>query len=223
MTASGGVSFPAAASCILLLVVALASSSAWATPQVFVVGGEPRGWRKPEPNDETYNHWAARNRFHIGDFLQFKYEKNDSVLVISRDDYKLCGAARPMQHFEGGDTRFRLDRSGFFYFLSGAPGHCDAGQRLATRVMAKQEATPPARAPAAAAMSPGSDDDEDEGGYISETKPTPGAASGSVSIPRTPPPHNSTDSAAGVRAPSAFAGCHVVGTILSFVLMCLAP
>lgn len=53
-----------------VLALAALAASARAAPQVFVVGGEPKGWRKPVPNDETYNHWAARNRFHIGDFLR---------------------------------------------------------------------------------------------------------------------------------------------------------
>jgi hypothetical protein len=169
---ASGVPFTRTAAFVLLLAVTAASAMPPApAPQVFVVGGEARGWRKPETTDETYNHWAARNRFRVGDFLckkasnqshsshrhrisvdplllvhmqpnelnaaDFKYDKaNDSVLLVSRDDYKLCAAAKPTQRFEGGDTRFRLDHSGLFYFLSGALGHCDAGQRMAVRVMA---------------------------------------------------------------------------------------
>ena len=35
----------------------------------FKVGGE-RGWAKPNGNEsETYNEWATRNRFHVGDSL----------------------------------------------------------------------------------------------------------------------------------------------------------
>lgn len=61
--------FPAtviAAACVVL------SGGASAAPpgRVFVVGGDgPRGWSQPTGTDETYNHWASRNRFHIGDFL----------------------------------------------------------------------------------------------------------------------------------------------------------
>ncbi|XP_062232840.1 early nodulin-like protein 21 [Phragmites australis] len=191
------------------------------------VGG-PRGWRKPIPNEETYNHWAARNRFHVGDFLHFKYERNDSVLVVSRDDYKLCGAAKPTQRFDGGDTRFRLDHSGFIYFISGAPGHCGAGQRMTARVMAQHEGrTAPAEAPA---MSPGGEDGEggSYGGPSSGARSSgglkPGSGAGSVSGSTTTPRYAGADRKASGAAPmpasSSFGGYHVVvGFVLGAVLL----
>ncbi|TVU11616.1 hypothetical protein EJB05_45211 [Eragrostis curvula] len=235
---ASGVSFPAAAAAALVLVAALAVSAASAVPVVYVVGGEERGWRKPTPSDETYNHWASRNRFRVGDFLQFKYDKNDSVLVVSRDDYKVCSASKPAQRFDGGDTRFRLDHSGFFYFVSGAEGHCDAGQRMTARVMAQGEGRQVV-APAAAphAMSPRAGGGDDEGGSYApgsggggggSYKPAPGAGSGSGSgtgtVSRPPPPPPSTSGGvASVRAPSLFSGYHVVvGTVLGIALLILA-
>ena len=67
-----GAPFPAVLLCLLGAATFLvgSASAAWHA-QVFVVGGEPRGWRKPTaPNEESYNHWAVRNRFHAGDFLR---------------------------------------------------------------------------------------------------------------------------------------------------------
>lgn len=151
-------------------------------------------------------------------YAGFKYDKNDSVLVVSRDDYKLCGAAKPTQHFADGDTRFRLDHSGLFYFLSGAPGHCDAGQRMAVSVMAKQDAATPARAPAAA-MSPGGDEDEG-GSYSGGSKPPP-RASGSVPISKPPPAPAGTSGAPSARGTLLLAARHVVvvvGAVLGFLL-----
>lgn len=96
------------------------------------------------------------------------------MLVVTRDAYQLCVVDKPTLHFEGGDTRFRLDHSAFYYFISGAEGHCDAGQRMTLRVMVPQQgdgSKPPAPAEApAAAMSPGGEDDE--GGTFD---PPPGA------------------------------------------------
>jgi hypothetical protein len=247
---ASGVPFTRTAAFVLLLAVTAASAMPPApAPQVFVVGGEARGWRKPETTDETYNHWAARNRFRVGDFLckkasnqshsshrhrisvdplllvhmqpnelnaaDFKYDKaNDSVLLVSRDDYKLCAAAKPTQRFEGGDTRFRLDHSGLFYFLSGAAGHCDAGQRMAVRVMAPQ---PPA------AMSPG------DGEFTGGSKPAP-AGGASVSISKPPPPSSagsgsehakSSGGAASVRAQSLFAGYYYHVFVLAGAVLLL--
>uniref|UniRef100_A0A453RCK2 Phytocyanin domain-containing protein n=1 Tax=Aegilops tauschii subsp. strangulata TaxID=200361 RepID=A0A453RCK2_AEGTS len=131
----------------------------------------------------------------------FRYEKNDSVLVVTRDDYKRCGADRPVLRLEGGEARFRLERSGFLYFISGAPGHCDAGQRFTVRVMAQRDNGPasPTEAPA---MSPG-------GSFNS----TPGAGSGST---RTPPRGNAGDGKASGAAPmrAPFGGYHAVGAAL---------
>lgn len=70
---AGAAFFPAAVVLSLLGAATLlvgSASAAWHA-QVFVVGGEARGWRKPTaPNEESYNHWAVRNRFHVGDFLR---------------------------------------------------------------------------------------------------------------------------------------------------------
>lgn len=148
-------------------------------------------------------------------FADFKYDKNDSVLVVSRDDYKFCSAARPARRFGGGDTRLRLDNSGFTYFISGAPGHCDEGQRMTLRVLPQHQdsggSSKPGPAGAPGAMSPGGGgDDEEEGGGFA-----PPYGSGPEST-TTPPPHphavvggadrnKTTSSAAPARA--SFGGC----------------
>lgn len=52
------------ASCALL-----APSASPLTPAVFSVGDE-KGWTVPSGNGtESYNHWAKRNRFQVGDIL----------------------------------------------------------------------------------------------------------------------------------------------------------
>jgi hypothetical protein len=57
------------------------------------------------------------------------------VLVVNYTDYKDCIVSNPISKFEDGNTVLRIDRYGFFYFISGQPGHCDAGQKLVIRVM----------------------------------------------------------------------------------------
>jgi hypothetical protein len=82
---------------------------------------------------------------------EFKYASNDSVLVVNHDDYKQCSTDAPLSRFTDGDTKFTFDRFGLFYFVSGAPGHCEAGQRMIARVMAPSSLT---GAPAAAPVMP---------------------------------------------------------------------
>ncbi|KAE8771345.1 Early nodulin-like protein 1 [Hordeum vulgare] len=223
-----GVLLSAAVACVLLAGAVSASSSS--SPRVFTVGGVERGWRQPAPGEETYNHWATKNRFHVGDFLRkhppcrgraclhlaceyvmgltqvradFRYDSNDSVLVVTRDDYKRCGTDRPVLRLEGGEARFRLERSGFLYFISGAPGHCDAGQRFTLRVMAERDngggGAPPTEAPA---MPPG-------GPFNS----TPGSGSGGSA--RMPPRGNAGDGkTSGAARAAPLGGYHAVGAAL---------
>ncbi|KAM0850219.1 hypothetical protein ACQ4PT_053238 [Festuca glaucescens] len=136
----------AATICILLAASVPPSSS---IPAVYSVG-DVRGWALPSGNGtETYNHWAKKNRFQVGDVLDFKYV-NDSVFLVNHDDYKMCSTASPVSRFTDGDTKFAFDRPGFFYFVSGVPGHCEAGQRMIVRVVAHSAlAAAPASPPSA--------------------------------------------------------------------------
>ncbi|KAG6504466.1 hypothetical protein ZIOFF_036799 [Zingiber officinale] len=83
----------------------------------FRVGGE-KGWTEPNGDAaENYNHWASHNRFRVGDSLYFRYE-NDSLLEVTKDDYKRCYTANPLRKFASGITTVALDRSGLFFFIS---------------------------------------------------------------------------------------------------------
>ncbi|CAL4885112.1 unnamed protein product [Urochloa decumbens] len=202
----------------------LAASASALPPAVFNVGDE-RGWAVPSGNGtETYNHWAKRTPMQVGDILSFKYG-NDSVLLVSHDDYKQCSTETPLGRFTGGDTQFRLDGYGPFYFISGVPGHCEAGQRMIARVRAPSSQT--AGAPAAA---PGMPPTAIGGG---SPTPTGGAAaapsvvggSGSVSTPTPTPSPLPQASGASRRAvvskvvPSILVGLVVVCVVTLFVVV----
>ncbi|PAN07082.1 hypothetical protein PAHAL_1G309500 [Panicum hallii] len=127
----------ALAGAVLFVLVAPGAAAAEAAaprpaPLEFHVGG-PRGWRVPDANT-SYDWWATNNRFHVGDRLLFKYAQ-DSVLVVDRPAFDACNATEPLAAFSDGATTVRLDRPGFFCFISGEPGHCQEGQRLMVRVM----------------------------------------------------------------------------------------
>ncbi|XP_022139657.1 mavicyanin-like [Momordica charantia] len=123
-----------------LLSIALVAPSLVSSHQ-FQVGGD-RGWTNTNPTGnytQSYNSWAAQNRFHVGDTLYFKY-RNDSVLVVNYADYRDCAVADPIARFDNGSGAvFRLDRGGDFYFISGERENCVAGQKLVVRVMNDRE------------------------------------------------------------------------------------
>ncbi|KAK4426092.1 Early nodulin-like protein 1 [Sesamum alatum] len=97
--------------------------------------GDRAGWAVPPPNDtHIYNQWASHKRFKVADTIRFKYKK-DSVMKVNKKDYNECNSTRPEFFSNTGNTIVTLDRSGFFYFISGATGHCDKGQRMIVWVM----------------------------------------------------------------------------------------
>ncbi|KAJ8476665.1 hypothetical protein OPV22_020392 [Ensete ventricosum] len=113
----------------------------------FYVGGR-QGWVKHPC--ESYNSWAGRNRFQVHDTLIFKYKQgNDSVLVVTEADYNSCNVADPIGCYTDGNSVFQFNRSGPFYFISGAAGHCAQGQKLIVVVLATRTPIPsPPSAPA---------------------------------------------------------------------------
>ncbi|XP_006647823.1 early nodulin-like protein 1 [Oryza brachyantha] len=112
--------------------VLLAASVSLSSATLYTVG-EGRGWAVPPKGTESYNHWARRYRFRLGDVLEFKYV-NDSVVVVNYDGYRQCSTPNPVTRFTGGDTKLTLDRSGLNYFISGVREHCEGGQRMSLRV-----------------------------------------------------------------------------------------
>ncbi|GAV72312.1 Cu_bind_like domain-containing protein, partial [Cephalotus follicularis] len=96
--------------------------------------GDKDGWvLKPS---EDYNQWAETNRFSVNDTLVFKYEKgSDSVLLVQKDDYYKCNTKDPIKTMDDGDSKFKFDNSGLFFFISGKEDHCQKEQKLLIIVM----------------------------------------------------------------------------------------
>ncbi|EAZ21838.1 hypothetical protein OsJ_05484 [Oryza sativa Japonica Group] len=123
------------------LVVAMAGAT-----QLKVGGGN--GWSVPAANAESYNDWAEKMRFQIGDTLVFVYPKDkDSVLVVEPADYNACNTSSFDQKFADGNTVFTLDRAGAFFFISGVDANCRAGEKLIVMVLASRNGTATATAP----------------------------------------------------------------------------
>lgn len=138
---------------VIIFSIFLATSSTEAYN--FIVGGK-NGWSSHPSED--YKQWSGRMRFSINDTLSFKYPKEtDSVVVVSKDDYDKCNAAKPILKLDGGDSTFKLDRSGPFYFITSNKTNCDKGQKLLIVVLALRNKSPPppaALSPAPASLAP---------------------------------------------------------------------
>ncbi|XP_002515988.2 mavicyanin [Ricinus communis] len=121
--------------CTSFLVFLLSMNGLANAAKVFKVGDE-LGWQEPGGNISAavYGQWAQGNRFRVGDSLLFMY-KNDSVLQVEKWGYFHCSSSKPIVAFNNGRSTFNLDKSGPYYFISGAPNHCKRGQRLIVEVM----------------------------------------------------------------------------------------
>ncbi|KAL0282653.1 UNVERIFIED_CONTAM: Early nodulin-like protein 1 [Sesamum angustifolium] len=138
---------------LLFLVVFFSGFIKFSFAYQFLVGGR-QGW-VVNPS-EDYNHWAERMRFQVNDTLLFKYEKgSDSVLLVNKDDYDNCNTGNPILKLDDGDSLFKLDRSGPFFFISGNKANCDQGQKLIIVVLAVRNRPPlPPNAPVPSAAPP---------------------------------------------------------------------
>lgn len=77
------------------------------------------------------------------------------MLVVNKDDYDSCNTSNPIRKLEDGDSVFRFDHSGHFFFISGVHERCQKGEKMVVAVMAMRPSlkTPPP-SPSATAPSP---------------------------------------------------------------------
>ncbi|KAL7129116.1 hypothetical protein ABFS83_13G042000 [Erythranthe nasuta] len=112
----------------------------------FYVGGDD-GWTL-EPS-ENYIHWAERYRFQVNDEIVFKYKKgHDSVLVVSENNYSKCNKENPIKILKDGDSKFKFEKSGSFFFISGHNQNCEKGQKLIVVTSLKPPSSSPSPSPA---------------------------------------------------------------------------
>ncbi|KAJ3697030.1 hypothetical protein LUZ61_000735 [Rhynchospora tenuis] len=134
---------------VVLLAVVIVCCGSVTAEELFMVGGS-EGWAVPSEVD-FYHRWAFDKIFQVGDTLRFRY-KNDSVLMVSREDYEKCYTADPILVYRGQNTHYELKRSGYYYFISGKLGHCEQGQKVAIQVTSSDmnaSAPPPLDPPSA--------------------------------------------------------------------------
>lgn len=95
------------------------------------------------------------------------YDKEkDSVLKVRREAYISCNTTDDIEEYKDGNTKVTLDKSGPHYFISGAEGHCEKGQKLIVVVLAQKHRL--------IGVSPAPSPSEVEGPAVA---PTSGAAS----------------------------------------------
>ncbi|XP_057799361.1 LOW QUALITY PROTEIN: early nodulin-like protein 14 [Salvia miltiorrhiza] len=162
-----GISRAQLSSLLLFVFVSLSFSEA----RDHLVGGKSNAWKVPASDSDSLNHWAEKSRFNIGDSLVWEYDgSKDSVLQVTKRDYVTCNTSSPIETYTGGSTKVKLVRSGPYYFISGADGHCEKGQKLIVVVISERHRS--------LRISPAPSPAEIEGPAIA---PAPASGAGSLS------------------------------------------
>ncbi|CAA7394450.1 unnamed protein product [Spirodela intermedia] len=226
MAGTGGRSSAAASMALPLLLMAVVVATV--VPPVAAAGvqfrvGGSMGWRVPAGDAESYNQWAERNRFKIGDSLLFAYPAGrDSVLLVTKEGFDGCDTASPPAASLGadGNTVFTFDRSGPFFFISGAGDNCRKGEKMVVIVLADRSnrssptaappSTPPSTPPPASGT-PAPEPATTPSPPPSETpaSPPPPAPPAIEIVPTTSPPEGLA-SPNGVATATTAAGFFVV-------------
>ncbi|OMO90682.1 Plastocyanin-like protein [Corchorus olitorius] len=122
-------------SSLVLLVLFLSLTEA----KEILVGGKENAWKIPSSESDSLNKWAENSRFRIGDSLVWKYDgSKDSVLQVTQEAYGSCNTSEPIAEYKDGNTKVKLDKSGPHYFISGAKGHCEQGQKVVIVVLSQR-------------------------------------------------------------------------------------
>ncbi|GAA0173660.1 hypothetical protein LIER_27230 [Lithospermum erythrorhizon] len=105
-----------------------------------LIGGKTDSWQMPpSKSTDTFNRWSSKTRFLIGDSLVWKYDgSKDSVVQVNKKDYVNCNVTSPIAVHNDGNTVVELDHSGPYYFISGAQGHCEKGQKIIVVVLSEK-------------------------------------------------------------------------------------
>ncbi|URD83021.1 Plastocyanin-like domain [Musa troglodytarum] len=184
-----------ATSCGLALAcVAVMIAMAGATQ--FRVGGS-KGWSVPDPGAMSYNQWAERNRFRVGDSVLFVYPPDkDSVLQVAKEAYDACNTNAYVDKYDDGNTVVTFNRSGPFYFISGVEANCLRNESVVVVVMADRSNRAAAPGASEPSLSPSPSTP-----VASAPSPSPSPSTASAPSPPPPPPSPPPGSAEVTPAP----------------------
>ncbi|KAK9922952.1 hypothetical protein M0R45_031389 [Rubus argutus] len=99
--------------------------------------GANRGWN-PGIN---YTLWANNHTFYVGDFISFRYQKNQyNVFEVNQTGYDNCTLDSAVGNWSSGKDFILLNDSKRYYFICGN-GQCFSGMKVS--IMVHPLASPP--------------------------------------------------------------------------------
>ncbi|EXB39376.1 hypothetical protein L484_025072 [Morus notabilis] len=121
--------------------------------------GDSNGWTNKA--NFNFENWASSKNFHVGDVILFEYESGkDNVSRVNHEDFRTCNVKNPIRvRATGHDSITIRNPHSHLFFISGVPGHCEAGQKVDIRVapsdsQSNVSAPSPDSAPTANSLAP---------------------------------------------------------------------
>ncbi|CAN0841701.1 Blue copper protein 1b [Linum grandiflorum] len=118
---------------MVILMVVVAAALVPTTLAVKYVVGDDAGWTN---KGVDYKAWVAGKMFYVGDTLVFNYAADKhNVMKVSGTDFQAC--TKPLAGpppLTSGKDEITLTTVGNKWYICGAAGHCDAGQKLVITV-----------------------------------------------------------------------------------------
>ncbi|KAH1089421.1 hypothetical protein J1N35_016678 [Gossypium stocksii] len=125
---------------IVLAVAAVVALLQFSHAAVYKVG-DSAGWTSIGNLD--YKQWSATKTFQVGDIIRFEYNAQfHNVMRVTHPMYKACNASAPLATYTTGNDTINITTKGHHYFICGAPGHCQAGQKVDINVLRTSETAP---------------------------------------------------------------------------------
>ncbi|KAL6497791.1 hypothetical protein OROHE_026941 [Orobanche hederae] len=121
--------------------------------------GDDAGWTII--GNVNYRDWASNKTFQLGDIIIFEYNPQfHNVMQVTHPEYRTCNVSSPVSTLTTGNDTITIRTYGHHFYVCGAPGHCQLGQKVDINVVAAATAphvsiSPSTSAvPAAAAVPP---------------------------------------------------------------------
>ncbi|XP_059658451.1 early nodulin-like protein 1 [Cornus florida] len=136
--------------------------------------------------------------------MVFKYKNgSDSVLAVKKDDYDKWNTKKLIMKMDDGDSVFKFDRSGPFFFISGNKDNCQKGQKLIIVVLAvrNHHKSPPSTPSPAPATTPSLISHATSATSLSPTGSSPSSAPATTPV-LSPSPISHTPPATSPISPS---------------------
>ncbi|KAL6532325.1 hypothetical protein OROGR_014295 [Orobanche gracilis] len=96
--------------------------------------GDDAGWTTI--GNVNYRDWASNKIFQLNDTIIFEYNPLfHNVMQVTHLEYRTCSVSSPISTLATGNDTITITTHGHHFYVCGAPGHCQLGQKVDINVV----------------------------------------------------------------------------------------